>query len=145
MLTSLVSLQQQNAKKSKESMKLSNTEGESLHILWMNWWISMKFSVKMWLLIMLKVTKKQRFGLSHFSKNHAGDLFRVNIAAGWRSATVLQRNSGLFVFPWILHNFCYFVKHFEKLSGLLFLKFHSQLFLAWMWKVAIKTSKSVIL
>ena len=58
MLTSLISLQQGNLKKSEKSMKivkysyLLNNLGR----------ISMKFSEKMWLIIILKVTKKQ--GLS---------------------------------------------------------------------------------
>ena len=37
MLTSLVSLQQGNVKKSKKSMKIVNIEEEVLHIFWTTW------------------------------------------------------------------------------------------------------------
>ena len=45
-------------------MKMANIDRESIHIFWTTWGISMKFSDKMWLMIMLKVTKKQDFTLS---------------------------------------------------------------------------------
>ena len=45
-------------------MKIANIEKENLHILWTTWEISMKLSGKMWLIIILNVTKKQRFTLS---------------------------------------------------------------------------------
>ena len=61
MLTSLVSLLQGNVKKSKKSMKIINIDVENLHTLWTTWGISMKFSEKMWLIIILKVSKKQGF------------------------------------------------------------------------------------
>ena len=42
-------------------MKTMNIEEENSHILWTTWEISMKFSVKLWLKIILKVKKKQGF------------------------------------------------------------------------------------
>ena len=38
-------------------MKIANIDRESLHIFWTNWGISLKFSGKMWLMIILKLTK----------------------------------------------------------------------------------------
>ena len=58
MLTSLISLQQGNLKKSEKSMKIVKYS----YLLNNLRRISMKFSEKMWLIIILKVTKKQ--GLS---------------------------------------------------------------------------------
>ena len=58
MLTSLISLQQGNLKKSEKSMKMVKYS----YLLNNLRRISMKFSEKMWLIIILKVTKKQ--GLS---------------------------------------------------------------------------------
>ena len=45
-------------------MKIANIEEYNLHIFWTTRGISMKFSGKMWLMIKLKVTKKQGFTLS---------------------------------------------------------------------------------
>ena len=39
-------------------MKIANIDRESLHISWTDWGISMKSSGKMWLMIILKATKK---------------------------------------------------------------------------------------
>ena len=39
-------------------MKIANIDKEILHIFWTSWVISMKFSGKMWPMIILKVTKK---------------------------------------------------------------------------------------
>ena len=50
MVMSLVSLQQGNVKKSEKSMKIVTTRA-----------IAMKFSGKTWLMIILKVTKKEGF------------------------------------------------------------------------------------
>ena len=44
-------------------MKIANIDRESLHIFWTTWGISMKFSEKMWLMTILKVTKNQGFTL----------------------------------------------------------------------------------
>ena len=49
---------QKTQKKWWKSMKIANIDKESLHIFWMNWGFSLKFSGKMWLIIILKVTKK---------------------------------------------------------------------------------------
>ena len=73
MLTSLVSLQQGNVKKSKKLMKIANFDEENLHIFWTSWGFFVKFSGKMWLMIVLKVTKNRasRFlWKTHFWKNH---------------------------------------------------------------------------
>ena len=61
MLTSLVYLQWRNVKKSKKLLKLVNIDEENLHIFQTTWGISMKFSGKMCLVIILKVTKKKGF------------------------------------------------------------------------------------
>ena len=45
-------------------MKTVNTDTENLHIFLTTWGTSMKFWGKMWLIIVLKVTKKQVFTLS---------------------------------------------------------------------------------
>ena len=58
MPTSLVSLQHGNVKKSENSMKIVNIEGEKLHIFGTTQGISMKFSGKIFLMIILKITKK---------------------------------------------------------------------------------------
>ena len=70
-------------------------EEKNLHIFWMTWWISMEFSVAF---DNLKSHKKVRFRA--LCKNLCS--FRVNIAASWRPATLLQRGSGSVVFLWIL-------------------------------------------
>ena len=64
MLKSLVSLREEKFKKSEKSMKIVNIEGENLRILWAMWETSTKFSGKMWLTMILKVTKKQGFTLT---------------------------------------------------------------------------------
>ena len=61
MLTSLACLQQENVKKSRKLMKLANIDEENLHIFLATWGTLMKFSEKMCLIIILKVTKKQGF------------------------------------------------------------------------------------
>ena len=57
-------------------MKIANIYGEILHIFWTTWGISMKFSEKMWLMIILKVTRTKGFTLSleeTFFKKPQGD------------------------------------------------------------------------
>ena len=49
---------------SRNPMKILNIDGGNLHLSWTIWGISMKFSGKMWLMIILKVTKHQGFTLS---------------------------------------------------------------------------------
>ena len=44
-------------------MKVANIDREILHNFWMTWGISMKYSAKMCLMIILKVTKNQGFTL----------------------------------------------------------------------------------
>ena len=46
MLTPVVSLQQENVRKSENLMKIVNIEEESLHIFSTSWGISVKFSGK---------------------------------------------------------------------------------------------------
>ena len=45
-------------------MKIANIDRENLLIFWTTWGISIKFSGKMWLMIILRVTKKQGLALS---------------------------------------------------------------------------------
>ena len=70
---SLASLWQGNDKNFKKSMKIANVDREILGIFWTTWGIPMKFSGKMWLMIILKVIKNQDFTLSledtFFEKN----------------------------------------------------------------------------
>ena len=47
-----------------KSMKVAYIGKEILHIFWMTWGISVKFSGKMWLMIILKVIKNQGFTVS---------------------------------------------------------------------------------
>ena len=61
---SLVYLQQGNVKKSKKLMKLANIDEENLHIFQTTLGISMKFSGKMCLMIILKVKKAGLYSLS---------------------------------------------------------------------------------
>ena len=78
MLMSLVSLYQRNLKKSEKLMKIVNIDEENLHVFWMIWENSKKFSGKMWLMLILKVTKKQRFTSSleiSLYKPHWGHIF----------------------------------------------------------------------
>ena len=57
-------------------MKIANIDREILHNFWTTWEISMKFSGKMWLMIILKLTKNQGFTLSlegtYFKKSQGG-------------------------------------------------------------------------
>ena len=64
MLTSLVSLLSGNVKKSEKLMKIVNIKEENLHIFWTNWGISLKFSGKILLMIILKTKKNEGFTLS---------------------------------------------------------------------------------
>ena len=59
MMASLVSLLQENFKNSEKSMEVVNTDGENLYIFWTIWEISMKFSRKMCLMIILKFRQKK--------------------------------------------------------------------------------------
>ena len=45
-------------------MKIANIDREILHIFWTSWGISVKFSGKMCLMIILKFTKNQGFTLT---------------------------------------------------------------------------------
>ena len=45
-------------------MKIAFIAREILHVFWTSWGISMKFSGKMWLMIILKVTKNKGITLS---------------------------------------------------------------------------------
>ena len=51
-------------KNRSKSMKIANIDRESLYFFLTTWGISMKFLEKMWLMIILKVTKKQGPNLS---------------------------------------------------------------------------------
>ena len=77
-----------NPKKTRwRSMKIANIDREILHIFWMNWGISMKFLGKMWLMIILKVTKKQGFILfrgCNFSKNCSASVLIIKHFMVWK-------------------------------------------------------------
>ena len=45
-------------------IKLANIDWEILHIFWTTWGTLITFSGKIWLMIILKVTKKQGFAVS---------------------------------------------------------------------------------
>ena len=60
-LTSLVSLQQGNIERCEKLIKIVNIDRPKFHIFWMIWGISLKFSGKMWTVIILNVKKKQWF------------------------------------------------------------------------------------
>ena len=53
-----------NPKNRWKLMKIGNIDRENLHMFWTTREISMKFSEKKWLMIMLKVTKNQGFTFS---------------------------------------------------------------------------------
>ena len=53
-----------NPKSWWKSMKITNIDREILHNFWMTWGNSMKFSGKMCLMIIIKVTKNHGFTLS---------------------------------------------------------------------------------
>ena len=65
MLTSLVCLQQGNVKKSKKFMKIVKIDEENLQIFQTTRGISMKFSEKMCLMIILKIKKNQGLSLEN--------------------------------------------------------------------------------
>ena len=50
--------------KFKKVMNIVNIDGENLHIFWTSWEISMKYSGKMWFMMILKFTKNKGFALS---------------------------------------------------------------------------------
>ena len=64
MLTSLVCWQQGNVKKSKKFMKIVKIDEENLQIFQTTRGISMKFSGKMCLMIIVKIKKNQGLSLS---------------------------------------------------------------------------------
>ena len=57
MLTSLVYMQQRGVKKPGNFIKIVNIDEENLHISWTTRGMSKKFSGKMYLMVILKVTK----------------------------------------------------------------------------------------
>ena len=60
-----------NPKNRWKSMKIATIDRKSLHIFWTTRGIWMKFSGKMWLIIILKVTKNQGFTLITLSLEDA--------------------------------------------------------------------------
>ena len=68
-------------------MKVANIDWEFLHIFWMTWGTSMKFSGKMWLMIKLKVTKNQGFILfrgCNFSRNYSASVLIIEHFMVWK-------------------------------------------------------------
>ena len=74
-----------NQKKKWRLMKIANIDRAILHIFWTIWGISMKFSGKMWLMI-IKVTKKHSFTLSlkdtFFKKPQGGQIDPTLVVLG---------------------------------------------------------------
>ena len=68
-------------------MKIASIDREILQIFWMTWGISMKFSRKIWLVTILKVTRNQGFTLSlediFFQKTTGG-------GSNWNFANFVQ-------------------------------------------------------
>ena len=74
-------------------MKIANIDGKNLHIFWTTG-ISMRFSGKMWLMIISKVTKNQDFTLSledTFLEKPQGGVKGAQIDL---SASILRVNKG---------------------------------------------------
>ena len=65
-----------NPKNLWKLIKIAHIDTVNLHVFWMPWGISKKFSEKMCLMIILKVTKKHGFALS------LEDIFRKTTGAG---------------------------------------------------------------
>ena len=61
MLTSLVSLLQGNVKISEKLMKTINIDRENLYTFWTTREILMRFSGKLWLVVILNVKKNPEF------------------------------------------------------------------------------------
>ena len=66
-------------------MKKANIDREGLHIFWTNWEISLKFSGKMWLMIILEVTKTQGFTLS---LEDTSVFFSVSQKCSWKKSKI---------------------------------------------------------
>ena len=52
---------QKNPENQWKSMKIATVNREIIHNFWTTWGVSIKFSWKMWIMIILKVTKKTGF------------------------------------------------------------------------------------
>ena len=67
---------QKNPENQWKSMKIATVNREIIHNFWTTWGVSIKFSWKMWIMIILKVTKKQGLTLSledtFFAKRQGG-------------------------------------------------------------------------
>ena len=107
-------------------MKIANIVREILHIFWTTWGISMKFSGKMWIIIILKVTKNQGFTLS------LEDTFFGKPQGGSNWPPFLSRfrvNNGGFITDKELKYFSFDHKRVCNLIKLYFLpKIHKRLF-----------------
>ena len=120
MLTSLASLKHGNLKKSETFMTIVNIE-VNLNIFWIARGISMKFSGKMWLMIILKITKERLSPLSlwktYFWKNHWGG--QIDPLPHFRAESLLRF--------YIATNSC---KQIDKFHELIFDKIWETSFLA---------------
>ena len=77
-------------------MKIANIDREILHNFWKTWGISMKFSRKMCLMIILKFTKKQDFTLSledrFFEKPQRGAILGLINSNFFQYTSNIQKN-----------------------------------------------------
>ena len=94
-------------KKSEKFMKIDTFEGENFHIFWTTWGISMnfryfkecQFSVKMWLLTKLKVTKT-RVSLSFFlSLSFSPSLF-LSLSLSFSRKHIFEKTTGGMEVQW---------------------------------------------
>ena len=117
-LTSLVSLLQGNVKKNpKKSMKIANIYREILHIFWTIWGIRLKLSGKMWLMIMLKVTKSQCFTLSLARSNCQIDPLALLGLMFLIHLFLLNQFILIFCFIWNMHSNIWIIKRITTLMA----------------------------
>ena len=111
-----------NQKNPWKSMKIANIDRENFHIFWTTWGNSIKFSGKMWLILILKVTKKQGFTLSLedtlLEKPQAGgsnwppSLFKIKLLTIWLLRISSVRKLELLLNEWKVCNKIYFCHRF---------------------------------
>ena len=90
----------ENPKKWWKLIKTSNIDREVFHIFWTTWGISMKFSGKMWLMIILKVTKSHTLSFEHtfFEKPQGGGAWSNRPPTRFRVNASLLKSSNREVF-----------------------------------------------
>ena len=91
-----------NVPKSGNLMKIVNIYRENLNTYWTTWVILMNFPEKIWLMTILKVTKKQGFTLSLFGKTTRRQM-------EFRSPSNLRLNLQIF-YP---SQYCWEIWHYQ--------------------------------